>query len=85
MKQILCLLLLAALLLTGCAAPAATNTQNRYEASFLDLFDTVTSLVGYAENEAAFRQAAQTIHDELERYHQLFDIYNEYPGNLDLN
>ena len=84
MKKKVCLLLVAALLLTGCAAPAVSNTQNRYEASFLGLFDTVTTMVGYAESEADFRQTAQTIHDELEHYHQLFDIYNEYPGVTNL-
>lgn len=84
MKKKVCLLLAAVLLLTGCAAPQSVRTDNRYEASFLGLFDTVTSMVGFAESEAAFRQTAQEIHDELERYHQLFDIYTEYPGLTNL-
>lgn len=84
MKKKVCLLLAVALLLSGCAAPAGSNTQNRYETSFLGFFDTVTTLVGYAESEAAFQQAAQRIQNELERYHQLFDIYNEYPGVTNL-
>lgn len=82
MKRSLCLLL-ALLLLTGCAAgkPAGPT---RYEASFLSLFDTVTTMVGYADSEEAFRETARRIHDELEVYHQLFDIYNEYPGVTNL-
>ena len=76
MKRLGCLLL-ALVLLTGCGA--GRTEAKRYEATFLDLFDTVTTVVGYAESEEAFRQTAQTVHDELETYHRLFDIYNEYP------
>lgn len=76
-------LLLALLLLCGCtAAPAKTEetASKRYEATFLTLFDTVTTIVGYAETEADFTAAAQAIHDDLLEYHQLYDIYNEYEG-----
>lgn len=76
-------LLLALVLLCGCAAtPAKTEeaASNRYEATFLTLFDTVTTIVGYAQTEADFTSTAQTIHDELLEYHQLYDIYNEYEG-----
>lgn len=76
-------LLLALLLLCGCtAAPAKTGetASKRYEATFLTLFDTVTTIVGYAETEADFTATAQAIHDDLLEYHQLYDIYNEYEG-----
>lgn len=80
MKRKLLSLLLAVLLLTGCAAGTPqTAKQTRYEASFLELFDTVTTMVGYADSEEAFRETAQAIHDELLVYHQLYDIYNDYP------
>ena len=73
-------------LLAGCAAPTAAPAaaQQRYEATFLTLFDTVTTILGYADSEDAFRQQAQTIHDELEVYHQLFDIYSDYEGVVNL-
>lgn len=62
--------------LTGC-----TNTkETRYEASFLELFDTVTKVVGYAKNEEEFTQCTQLIYDELKIYHELYDIYNDYDG-----
>ena len=70
-------------LLCGCtAAPAKPDDTglNRYEATFLTLFDTVTTIVGYAETEEAFTDTAQAFHDELLEYHQLYDIYNEYEG-----
>ena len=36
--------------------------------------------MGFAESEEAFKEKTQAIHDELQEYHQLFDIYNEYDG-----
>lgn len=54
--------------------------KKQYTATFLELFDTVTTIVGRAENQEEFQQVSQSIHDDLERYHQLFDIYHEYEG-----
>jgi len=54
--------------------------EKQYTATFLNLFDTVTSVVGCAKTEEEFRARAQAIHDELVVYHQLFDIYNDYDG-----
>ena len=68
-------------MLSGCAAPATVaDTTQQYTATFLTLFDTVTTIIGRAENEDAFQQTAQAIHDDLLRYHELFDIYNDYEG-----
>ena len=83
MKKRIFALLLAGLLLTGCTVPGAPAKQV-YTATFLDVFDTVTTVKGYAESEEAFTQAAQAIHDELLRYHRLFDIYHAYEGVLNL-
>lgn len=79
MKQFLALLLLLALL-CGCAGPALQEEPKIYEASFLTLFDTITTVKGAAESKDAFSETAQQIHDELLHYHQLFDIYNDYNG-----
>ncbi len=80
MKRLLCLLL-ALLLLTGCAG---AGEQKQYTASFLTLFDTVTSITGKAKSQADFSAKAQAIHDELLIYHRLFDIYNDYDGVVNL-
>lgn len=79
MKRMFCVLLLLAFLLMGCAGQAEAD-KKQYTATFLTLFDTITSIVGKADSEASFRETAQIIHDELLEYHQLFDIYNEYEG-----
>ena len=73
--------MLTACLLTACAAPAETEAGPRqYQATFLDVFDTVTTVMGYAESEEDFSQTAQAAHDLLLEYHQLYDIYNDYEG-----
>ena len=80
MKRILCISLLCCLLLSGCTSPAPQQNSKQYSATFLELFDTVTTVVGKAESEAAFQEKAQSVKEELERYHRLFDIYNNYEG-----
>ena len=82
MKRLLCILCTAALLLTGCTSVPPAKKQ--YTATFLTLFDTVTTIVGRAHSEDEFKTTAQTIHDELLEYHRLFDIYNEYEGLVNL-
>ena len=79
MKRFVCILLLAALLLTGCEGNQEPELK-QYTATFLDLFDTVTTVVGKAESEAVFKGWSQAVHDELLYYHRLFDIYHDYEG-----
>ena len=78
-RKILPLFLLLCLL-AGCAVPGTQPEQTVYEASFLTLFDTVTVIKGAAESQEAFSETAQAIHDELLRYHRLFDVYHDYEG-----
>ena len=79
MKRICCLFLVC-LILCGCALPAAQSEQKIYDATFLELFDTVTVIKGAAESKEAFAEIAYSIRDDLKTYHQLFDIYNDYDG-----
>jgi len=79
MKCGIAVFLALCLLLTGCGKPAA-ETDSQYTATFLTLFDTVTTIIGRAETEETFKEKAQAIHDDLRYYHELFDIYNDYDG-----
>ena len=82
MKRIIAIAALC-LLLCGCAKPV-TPEQKQYTATFLTLFDTVTTVVGKAESQDAFQAKAQAVHDDLLRYHELFDIYKAYDGKSNL-
>ena len=78
MRRVFIIGLIFCLILTGCALPKQGKQQ--HQATFLDVFDTVTTISGMTDSEENFRQRVGQIHDLLLRYHQLFDIYNEYPG-----
>ena len=78
MKRFFALLLTLSMLLCGCTG--AGEEQKQYSATFLTVFDTVTTILGRDASEEAFTAKAQAVHDELLVYHQLFDIYNVYEG-----
>ncbi len=82
MRRAILWLCLLCLLLGGCVPQKAQP--KHYTATFLTLFDTVTTIVGPAASEEEFQLTAQKIHDDLERYHQLFDIYKDYEGVVNL-
>lgn len=79
MKRYCALLLAVGVLLSGCGL-IQPSVPEQYNATYLDLFDTVTTVVGSGETEEQFRQNAQKIYEELLAYHRLFDIYNDYEG-----
>ena len=70
-------LLFSALLLGGCARNAEPQ---RYSQVFLDVFDTVTTIVIYDTDEQHANATIEAIHQELLTYHQLYDIYHTYDG-----
>ena len=78
MKRILIFGLCLALILSGCSLSQPQS--KKYSATFLDLFNTVTTVVGFSESEEAFTAQARQLQDALLEYHRLFDIYNEYEG-----
>lgn len=54
---------------------------NEYHSvSYLDVFDTVTTITAYTTDAAEFAALSERIHNELMEYHKLFDIYHEYSG-----
>lgn len=54
--------------------------QEQYKKTYIDVFDTATQFIGYADSEEEFSQQAEILKVELERYHKLYDIYNTYEG-----
>ena len=72
--------LLAAFLLAIAPLPGAIGETGRFKATFLDVFDTYSEIIVYAQDEAAAQQILTDAHADLLAYHQLFDIYNNYDG-----
>jgi thiamine biosynthesis lipoprotein len=52
----------------------------KYQGSFLFLFNTITEIVAYTKNEDEFSELTNFIKNELETYHQLYDKYTSYEG-----
>ena len=76
-RRLLSAVITACILLSGCSL---IQKEQQYTATYLTLFDTVTSIVGRAGSEAEFQEKAQAVHDALLEYHRLFDIYHTYDG-----
>jgi len=74
-------LIIILIILTGCTD---TREKQLYQATWVDVFDTVTTLRGYDVSQEAFDKNADRIHHELQVYHQLFDVYNSYEGIVNL-
>lgn len=81
MKKVLAIAMILCLVLTlsGCGQTAAKE-KTRYQAEFLDLFDTMTQIVGYSDSEELFSEQVNYVYDNLEIMHQMYDIYNDYDG-----
>lgn len=81
MKRIVALILIMATLVCGgCANAQPLPQSTQYTATFLTLFDTLTTVIGYAGTKEQFTETANGIRDELMVYHRLFDVYNDYEG-----
>ena len=65
--------------LAGCAAKPQKEL-TRYSTIFYDVFDTVTQVIAYCESEEEFTKQMEALHADLISYNQLYDIYNDYDG-----
>ena len=79
MRKSLLFILVFALLASGACA-GNTEPQKKYSGYFLDTFDTVISLIGYADRQETFDEALSLARERFTFYHRLFDKYNEYEG-----
>ena len=75
-------------LLAGCGAsgsPAGeAGKAQRYSTVFYDAFDTVTQVIAYCSSEKEFSAQMEALHADLLEYHQLYDIYNDYDGVVNI-
>ncbi|MCR4955110.1 MAG: FAD:protein FMN transferase [Lachnospiraceae bacterium] len=52
----------------------------KYEATYTDVFDTVTSITVYDKNQKEFHKKEEKLHNMLLKYHKEYDIYHSYKG-----
>lgn len=78
-KRILAAVLVLVLVL-GSLAACGGPKKERYMKTYIDAFDTAITFIAYSESEEDFNAAAEKLHEELLRYHKLYNIYNEYEG-----
>lgn len=76
LKKFIILLLIIILLFSNNSN--ADTHKFRYE--FFDTFDTLISIIAFAENKEIFDEEMQNVYNIFLEYHKLFDIYNEYEG-----
>lgn len=58
---------------------ACTTKKTRYQAEFLRLFNTVSKIVVYTDSKDEFSKYSTLIYNDLNEYHELYDIFNNYP------
>ena len=76
MKKLAAGALLALLTLALCLPASAA--MSKFSTMYLDTFDTVITLIGYAESEDVFNKQAAQVHEMYLYLHKLFDTYNSY-------
>ena len=64
--------------LAGCASWEPPRKE--FDSQYFDYFDTFTIFTAYARDEEQFQEYAEAFQRELEAYHQMFNIYESYPG-----
>lgn len=83
MKRIKKAGILVAAILILCIFAGKYQKENevvRYTATFLDVFDTKTDIVGYGTSKEKFTGQVELLKDKLVYYNNLYDIYNDYEG-----
>lgn len=79
---------LTAVLLTACMLLSSCGMQEKYEHEqyvYLDAFDTISYIDVYLKDTEKSSGYEEAIHEELLKYHRLFDAYNSYEGVNNVN
>ncbi len=74
MAVYLCLLALC-IGVTGCEAK---DRREKFTTYYFDYFDTVATIVGYANSQEEFDETCAVIEQQMKEFHQLYHIYNRY-------
>ena len=60
------------------------ESKQKYTNTYLEYFDTVSTVVGYFETEDEFEVVSELVEKRLSEYHMLYDIYHTYEGITNL-
>lgn len=80
MKKVLCLIVAVAIGFACTSCSTNIEKKEKYTASFLDLFDTASTIIAYDTGQESFDEHYRQFYDELETYDHLYDIYHLYDG-----
>lgn len=69
---------LLVLLGIGISYMQQTQQPTLYKKIYIDIFDTATQILGYADDEETFTQQAEQLKEKLETYHKYYNIYTSY-------
>ena len=64
----------------SCLSGCAPASYEKYSMSFFNTFDTVITIIGYAQEEATFERVSQEARRQFERLHEVYDNYNVHEG-----
>ncbi len=80
-KVIVAMTLVLLLLITACSSETVEEQEyQRYSANFLDIFDTVVQVIGYTTSEDEFNEYVAEVNERFQKFHKLYDKFNEYEG-----
>ncbi len=81
MRRRLIGVVLSLLLLAGNMVSCAPwSSASEATVTYMDVFDTVTTVTAYGLDKEKFDADAARLHTLLEEYHRLYDIYQSYSG-----
>lgn len=80
MKKLFCIVISVAIVLGCTACSGGIAKKERFTSSFLDLFDTASTVIAYDDSQESFDAHYEQFYNELKAYDHLFDIYHSYEG-----
>ena len=79
-KRLFILFLIPCLIFQSILLISCEKKTEKFSSYSFDYFDTVTTIVGYAQSQEQFDAVSADILSALGEYHKLFDIYKRYDG-----
>ncbi len=75
LKKIVSVFLSVAILLSICGC---SKKKTKYSAEYYEFFDTLAQIIIYTDSENQFNNYKELFYNYIKKYHELYDIYNNY-------